>query len=186
MGTLSTPRLALRALGSAEKCLEMGETQFLLFIGTFEKCLEMGETQFLLFIGTFQKCPEMGENVFSYLQALFKSVQKWEKTFSPISRHFLSFLLFLDTFSLILDTKVSRNGRKWIFIFSHFQTLFVVSPVSRHLFSYFRPKSVQKWEMLKNVIHAGPEQPFRCLDGLLIAGWQDLVCQWQLQKFLKH
>ena len=37
----------------------------------------------------------MGENGFS---------------FSPISRHFLSFLLFLDTFSLILDTKVSRNG----------------------------------------------------------------------------
>ena len=30
--------------------------------------------------------------------------------FSPISRHFLSFLLFLDTFSLILDPKVSRNG----------------------------------------------------------------------------
>jgi hypothetical protein len=26
----------------------MGETQFLLFLGTFEKCLEMGETQFLL------------------------------------------------------------------------------------------------------------------------------------------
>ena len=39
----------------------------------------------------------MGENGFS---------------FSPISRHFLSFLLFLDTFSLILDTKVSRNERK--------------------------------------------------------------------------
>ena len=37
----------------------------------------------------------MGENGFS---------------FSPISRHFLSFLPFLDTFSLILDTKVSRNG----------------------------------------------------------------------------
>ena len=71
----------------------MGETQFLLFIGTFEKCLEMGETQFLLFIGTFEKCPEMGEK------------------FSPTSRHFLSFLLFLDTFSLILDPKVSRNGK---------------------------------------------------------------------------
>ena len=28
----------------------------------------------------------------------------------PISIRFLSFLLFLDTFSLILDTKVSRNG----------------------------------------------------------------------------
>ena len=57
-----------------------------------------------------------------------KSAYKQEKTFSPISihfskvpinrrncvspisRHFLSFLLFLDTFSLILDTKVSRNG----------------------------------------------------------------------------
>ena len=25
-----------------KKCLEMGETQFLLFIGTFQKCLEMG------------------------------------------------------------------------------------------------------------------------------------------------
>ena len=33
-------------------------------------------------------------------------------SFSPISRHFLSFLLFLDTFSLILDTKVSRNGNE--------------------------------------------------------------------------
>ena len=32
------------------------------------------------------------------------------KRFFPISRHFLSFLLFLDTFSLILDPKVSRNG----------------------------------------------------------------------------
>ena len=29
---------------------------------------------------------------------------------SPVYRHFLLFLLFLDTFSLILDTKVSRNG----------------------------------------------------------------------------
>ena len=64
MGTLSTPRLAPTALGSAEKCLEMGETQVLLFIGTFEKCLEMGETQFLLFIGTFEKCLEMGETQF--------------------------------------------------------------------------------------------------------------------------
>ena len=36
-----------------EKCLEMREMQFLLFIGTFEKFVEMGETQFLLFIGTF-------------------------------------------------------------------------------------------------------------------------------------
>ena len=49
--------------------------------------------------------------------------------FSLISRHFLSFLLFLDTFSLILDPKVSRNGNDG-----------------------------------KSVIHAGPEQPFRCLD----------------------
>ena len=39
----------------------------------------------------------MGENRFSFF---------------PISRHFLSFLLFLDTFSLILDPKVSRNRRK--------------------------------------------------------------------------
>ena len=122
-------------------------------------------TLFLFF--KTQKCLEMGENVFSRFQTLVtvspvskhsrtNSVQKREKTVSPISRHFLSFLLFLDTFSLILDTKVSRNGRKWIFIFSHFQTLFVVSPVSRHLFSYFRPKSVQKWELPKNVSDAGP------------------------------
>ena len=47
-GTLLTP---------FEKCLEIGETQILLFIGTFEKYLEMGETQFLLFIGTFVPAP---------------------------------------------------------------------------------------------------------------------------------
>ena len=33
-------------------------------------------------------------------------------------------------------------------VFSYFQTLFVVSPVSRHIFSYFKHKSVQKWEKM--------------------------------------
>ena len=48
-----------------------------------------------------------------------KSVQKWEKmdfAFSPISRHFLSFLQIQGTFSLIYSPNVSTNGR----IFSHF------------------------------------------------------------------
>merc|ERR1711989_254558 len=57
-------RLRRSAQSNCEKCLEMEETQFLLFIGTFEKCLEMGETQFLLFIGSFEKCLEMGETHF--------------------------------------------------------------------------------------------------------------------------
>ena len=39
-------------MGSFEKCVEMGETKFLLFISPFEKCLEMTEMQFLLFIVT--------------------------------------------------------------------------------------------------------------------------------------
>ena len=34
--------------------------------------------------------------------------------------------------------KVTRNGKKIISVFSHFQTLFVVSPVSRHFFFYFQ------------------------------------------------
>ena len=55
-------------IGPFEKCLEMGEMQFLLFIGPFEKCLEMGVTRFLLFVGTFEKCLEMGETQFLYMQ----------------------------------------------------------------------------------------------------------------------
>ena len=43
-------------------------------IPPFEKCLEMGETHFFLFIDTFEKCLEMGEMQFSYLWALLKSV----------------------------------------------------------------------------------------------------------------
>ena len=73
MGTLSTPRLAPTALGSAEKCLEMGETQVLLFIGTFEKCLGMGDTQFLLFLGTFEKCLEMRETQFLLFKGTFET-----------------------------------------------------------------------------------------------------------------
>ena len=71
-----------------------GRKRFLPFLDTFCR-FSCFQTHFLLF--QTQKCLEMGENGFS---------------FSRISRHFLSFLLFLDTFSLILDPKVSRNGRK--------------------------------------------------------------------------
>ena len=84
-------------IGTFEKFLEMKETQFLLFIGTFKKCKEMGETQFLPFIGTFENCLEMGENGF---------------LFSPISWHFLLFLLFLDTFSFISGPKSVYNKKK--------------------------------------------------------------------------
>ena len=103
-------RLASRLRRSARsKSVEKWKKRNFSYSRTIEKCLEMGETQFLLFIGTFKKCLEMGENGFS---------------FSPISRHFLSFLLFLDTFSLISRSKRSlemgENG-------------FPFSPISRHL-----------------------------------------------------
>ena len=77
---------------------------------------------------------------FSYLQVLLKSVQKWEKIdfrFFPFLDTFCRFSSFQTLFLLFLDPKLSRNGRKLIFVFSHFQTLFVVSPVSRHFFSYY-------------------------------------------------
>ena len=93
----------------------------------------------------------MGVNIFSHYQTL--------SALSPVSGHF---------FLLYLEPKVSRNGRKRIFLipdifcrFSCFQTLFsvisktksvqkwektflpfldtfVVSPVSRQFFSYFQ------------------------------------------------
>ena len=90
-----------------------------------------------------------------------KSVLKWEKTFSPIFRHFLLFLLFLVTFSLISrhflsfllfpDTLSLISRPKSVFGWEE-----TFSPVSRHILLFllfqdtfsliFRPKSVQKWE----------------------------------------
>ena len=112
----------------------------------------------------------MGENVFSYFQTLFvvspvsrhiysyfrhKSVQKWEKMdfhFFPFLDTFCRFSCFQTPFLLSQTQKCLDMGEN---VFSHFQTLFVVSPfsrhfspyiwslfvvspVSRHLFSYFQ------------------------------------------------
>ena len=41
---------------------------------------------------------------------LCKVSRNGRNAISPISRHFLSFLLFLDTFSLILDLKCLEMG----------------------------------------------------------------------------
>ena len=51
------------------------------------------------------------------------NVRKFILLFSPISRHFLSFLLFLDTFSFVSRRKsgLERGGKG-----------FVTFPVSRH------------------------------------------------------
>ena len=67
------------------------------------------------------------------------------------------FLLFIGTFEKCLE--MGEN------VLSYFKTLFVVSPVSRHIFSYLRPKVSRNGNDGKSVTHAGPEQPFKCLDG---------------------
>ena len=75
-----------------------------------KKCLEIGENVFSHFQTHFVVSP-VSRHLFSYFQTQ-KCLEMGGKgfSFSPISRHLLLFLLFLDTFSLILDPKVSING----------------------------------------------------------------------------
>ena len=106
---------------------------FLPFLHTF-CCFPCFQTPFLLFLD--QKCLEMGENVFSHFWILFivspvsryffsyfqkQKCLEMGKNFSPISRHFLLFFLFLDTFSLISRPKMCLEIGEHVF--SHFQTL---------------------------------------------------------------
>ena len=87
-----------------------------------------------------QRCLEIEDNVFSFLLFLL---------FSPISRHFLLFILFLDTFSLISRIKSVQKREKTFFpIYKHFLS----SVLFLDTFSLIsRPKSVQKWDRPKIV-----------------------------------
>ena len=103
-------------------CLEMGEMVFSHFQTRLG--LEIGE-KVSRNRRNDKKCPEMGENVFSHFQTLFlvspvsrhffsyfqtQKCLEMGKIFPPISRHVLSFLLFIDTFSLISRPK---SVQKW-------------------------------------------------------------------------
>ena len=62
-----------------------------------------------------------GRNIiFPVYRHFWKVSRNGIKRFLLFLDTFCRFFLFLGTFSLILDKKVSRNVRKWIFIFSHF------------------------------------------------------------------
>ena len=104
-----------------------------------QKCLEMGENVFSHFQTLFAVSPVSG-HFFSYFQ-IHKCLEMGKNgfSFSPVSRHFLLFLLFLDTFSLISRPKSVQKWEKMEFRFLPFLDTFCHFSCFQTLFLLFLP-----------------------------------------------